>query len=116
MKTVLSSGTFLSFFFFRCLAFFGSENERMLTFAMFFSPIHSFMIDLDDPKTETLFSEADWKEISSDLPPFQHYGDEADKYLDQCMDVDTKERLKAVLEMRQQDPECRIIHYCLDQW
>ncbi|KAK3821634.1 MAG: hypothetical protein J3Q66DRAFT_333867 [Benniella sp.] len=106
-KWVLESGTVVE-----DVLYTAGSNENCAVF----SPIHSFMIDLDDPNTETLFSEADWKEIRSDLPPFQHYGDEADKYLDQCMDVDTKEGLKAVLEMRQQDPECRIIHYCLDQW
>ncbi|KAF9945057.1 hypothetical protein BGZ70_004089, partial [Mortierella alpina] len=102
-KWVLESGTVVE-----DILYAAGSNENCAVF--------SFMIDLDDPKIEALFSKADWKEIISDLPPFQRYGDDADKYLDRCMDVDTKEGLKAVLETRQQDPECRIIHYCLDQW
>ncbi|KAF9921790.1 hypothetical protein BGZ67_000245, partial [Mortierella alpina] len=102
-KWVLKSGTVVE-----DVLYAAGSNENCAVF--------SFMIDLDDPKIEAMFSKADWKEIISDLPPFQRYGDDADKYLDRCMDVDTKEGLKAVLETRQQDPECRIIHYCLDQW
>ncbi|KAF9419691.1 hypothetical protein BGZ76_004220, partial [Entomortierella beljakovae] len=106
-KWILESGTIVEDVLYAA----GSDENCAV-----FSPIHSFMIDLDDRKIEALFSKADWKEIISDLPPFQHYGDDADKYIDRCMDVDTKEKLKAVLETRQQDPECKIIHYCLDQW
>ncbi|KAF9371287.1 hypothetical protein BGX21_005202, partial [Mortierella sp. AD011] len=37
----------------------------------------SFMLDLDDARTKALFTEEDWKEIISDLPRYENYGEEA---------------------------------------
>jgi hypothetical protein len=74
------------------------------------------MLDLDDVKTKALFSEEDWKEIVSDLPPYEHYGKGAGEYLDKCMEVAIREDMRTILEKRQDDPECKIIYYCMDQW
>ncbi|KAG9061325.1 hypothetical protein KI688_007303 [Linnemannia hyalina] len=76
----------------------------------------SFMLDLDDAKTKVLFSEEDWEEIISDLPPYEHYGKGAGEYLDKCMEVASREDMRKILEKRQDDPECKIIYYCMDQW
>ncbi|KAF9947312.1 hypothetical protein BGZ72_010653, partial [Mortierella alpina] len=75
-----------------------------------------FMLDLDDAKTQALFSEQDWKEIISDLPPYEHYGEGTGEYLDKCMEVASTEDMRKILENRQDDPECKIIYYCMDQW
>jgi hypothetical protein len=74
------------------------------------------MIDLDDHKTKALFSKEDWNEIISNLPPYENYGEEANENLDKCMEVASIEDLKKMLEKRQDDPECKIIYHCMDQW
>ncbi|KAF9400509.1 hypothetical protein BGX21_004131 [Mortierella sp. AD011] len=68
----------------------------------------SFMLDLDDAKTKALFSEEDWNEIISDLPPYENYGEEAGEYLDKCMEVASIEDMRKILEKRQHDPESQL--------
>ncbi|KAF9152067.1 hypothetical protein BGX20_005243, partial [Mortierella sp. AD010] len=75
----------------------------------------SFMLDLDDARTKALFTEEDWKEIISDLPRYENYGEEASRYLDMCMEVTNIEDMKKILEKRQYDPECKILYHAMDQ-
>ncbi|KAF9408009.1 hypothetical protein BGZ76_005950 [Entomortierella beljakovae] len=47
-----------------------------------YSPIHSFMLDLDDQDTKKLFSLEDWDEITSELPTQAQYEEVAYDYLE----------------------------------
>ncbi|KAF8952470.1 hypothetical protein BGZ46_003478, partial [Entomortierella lignicola] len=76
----------------------------------------SFMLDLDDARTKALFTEEDWKEIISDLPRYENYGEEASRYLDMYMEVTNIEDMRKILEKRQYDPECKILYHAMDQW
>lgn len=79
----------------------------MLMVVMFISPMHSFMLDLDDAKTKALLSGEDWKEIISDLPSYEHYGKGAGEYLDKCMEVASREDMRKILESDRMTPNAR---------
>ncbi|KAF8923259.1 hypothetical protein BGZ58_003187, partial [Dissophora ornata] len=81
-----------------------------------YSALHSFMIDLDDPSVEKLFSVDDWKEITADLPSQTPYSELADLYMDSFHDIKNVEDLEKALKKRPGDPESLIIYHCLDQW
>ncbi|KAG0259104.1 hypothetical protein BG011_002841 [Mortierella polycephala] len=81
-----------------------------------YSPTHSFMLDLDDPSVEKLFSPQDWQEITSDLPTQAFYNDLAYNYLDSFSAIKSKEELEASLERRPADQESQLIFHCLNQW
>ncbi|KAG9062575.1 hypothetical protein KI688_005490 [Linnemannia hyalina] len=78
--------------------------------------LHSFMLDLDDPSVEKLFSEDDWKEILEDLPSQTPYSEAADHYMDSFHDVKNIKDLEKALKRRPTDAESVIIYHCLDQW
>ncbi|KAF9421947.1 hypothetical protein BGZ76_003912 [Entomortierella beljakovae] len=63
-KWELKSGTIVE----NVLFLAGSASET-------YSPIHSFMLDLDDPEIEKLFTPDDWNEIISDLPSQAQLGE-----------------------------------------
>ncbi|KAG0335311.1 hypothetical protein BG004_008499, partial [Podila humilis] len=81
-----------------------------------YSAFHSFMLDLDDPSVEKLFSEDDWKEIIDGLPSQTPYSEAADLYMDSFHDVKNIEDLEKALKERPTDTECLIIYHCLGQW
>ncbi|KAF9109814.1 hypothetical protein BGX27_007151 [Mortierella sp. AM989] len=68
-------------------------------------PIHSFIIDLDDPWMESLFSAEDWQEICEDLPRPAPYSKIASKYLESFEDVSCLEGLRNALKIRPNDYE-----------
>ncbi|KAF9190903.1 hypothetical protein BGZ51_008052 [Haplosporangium sp. Z 767] len=81
-----------------------------------YSPTHSFMLDLDDPSVEKLFSPQDWQEITSDLPTQAFYSDLAYNYLDSFSEIKSREELETSLERRPTDQESQLIFHCLNQW
>ncbi|KAG0288458.1 hypothetical protein BGZ98_004255, partial [Dissophora globulifera] len=56
--------------------------KKSVDLYLWFSPIHSFMVDLQDKYIESLFSSQDWIEIKSNLPPSATYSTEQPRYLD----------------------------------
>ncbi|KAF9112922.1 hypothetical protein BGX27_002587, partial [Mortierella sp. AM989] len=79
-------------------------------------PLHSFMLDLNDPNVEKLFYKDDWEEITSDLPSQALYSEDTEIYMDKFVGVKSVLDLEELLKERPMDPECQVIHYCLDQW
>ncbi|KAF9541225.1 hypothetical protein EC957_003301 [Mortierella hygrophila] len=75
-------------------------------------PICSFMIDLQDKCTESLFSLQDWVEIKSNLPASATYSTEAAEYLETLEDIVQEQDIISVLDSRPRDPEKAIIHRC----
>lgn len=79
-------------------------------------PIRSFMIDLQDKYTESLFSPQDWIEIKSNLPHSATYSSEAAAYLDTLADIDEEQDIISVLESWPRDPEKAIVQGCVASW
>ncbi|KAF9578770.1 hypothetical protein BGW38_005274, partial [Lunasporangiospora selenospora] len=71
-------------------------------------PIQSFMVDLQDKYTESLFSQQDWTEIKSNIPASAAYSAEAAKYLDALEDIVQEQDINSVLDRRPLDPETAI--------
>lgn len=74
------------------------------------------MLDLNDPNVEKLFYKDDWEEITSDLPSQALYSEDTEIYMDKFVGVKSVLDLEELLKERPMDPECQVIHYCLDQW
>ncbi|KAF8937672.1 hypothetical protein BGZ47_008924, partial [Haplosporangium gracile] len=79
-------------------------------------PVRSFMIDLQDKYTESLFSPQDWTEIKSNLPPSATYSTEAAAYLDTLEDIIQEQDIISVLDSRPCHPEKAIVRRCAESW
>ncbi|KAG0265239.1 hypothetical protein BGZ95_003389 [Linnemannia exigua] len=79
-------------------------------------PIRSFMIDLQDKYTESLFSPQDWTEIKSNLPPSATYSTETAAYLDTLEDIIQEQDIISVLDSRPCHPEKAIVRRCVESW
>ncbi|KAG0214571.1 hypothetical protein BGX31_001080 [Mortierella sp. GBA43] len=105
-KWVLSSGTVVENVIFN----WGNADQDT------YSPLHSFMVDLNDPDHKKLFTDEDWSEIISDLPSQALYSKETQKYMEIFEDVKTLPDLSEALRQRPMDTESRIVHCCLQNW
>lgn len=79
-------------------------------------PIRSFMIDLQDMYTESLFSPQDWTEIKSNLPPTATYSTETEAYLDTLASVVKEQDIISILNSRPLDPEKIIVYRSVESW
>ncbi|KAF8944212.1 hypothetical protein BGZ47_004518 [Haplosporangium gracile] len=79
-------------------------------------PIRSFMVDLQDKYTESLFSPQDWSEIKSNLPASATYSTEAAEYLDTLEDIVQQQDIISVLDRRPHDTEKANVHRCAESW
>ncbi|KAI7830483.1 hypothetical protein BC939DRAFT_283879 [Gamsiella multidivaricata] len=79
-------------------------------------PIHSFMLDIQDPYTQGLFSKKNWAEIKKDLPSAMPYARTTSTYLDTFDTVKTIEDLRSRLNHRPEDVELELVHMCLVNW
>ncbi|KAF9080094.1 hypothetical protein BGX23_002651 [Mortierella sp. AD031] len=79
-------------------------------------PICSFMVDLQDKYTKSLFSPQDWVEINSNLPASAAYSTEAAEYLDALEDIVQEQDIISVLDSRPRDPDKAIVHRCAESW
>ncbi|KAI1297456.1 hypothetical protein EDD11_007116 [Mortierella claussenii] len=79
-------------------------------------PIRSFMVDLQDKYTESLFSPQDWTEIKSNLPVSVTYSTKAAEYLDTLEDIVQEQDIISALDSRPCDPEMAIVHRCAESW
>ncbi|KAF9353056.1 hypothetical protein BGX26_009155 [Mortierella sp. AD094] len=73
---------------------------------IFFSPLHGFMLDLDDPHVKKMFSQDDWAEIIADLPSQEFYTDSVGLYLDSFSKIRTIEELEESLRIRPASEDC----------
>ncbi|KAG0278829.1 hypothetical protein BGZ95_003025 [Linnemannia exigua] len=69
----------------------GSNFGMCLRYDLAWHPIRSFMIDLQDKYSESLFSPQDWIEIKSNLPHSATYSSETAAYLDTLADMDEEQ-------------------------
>ncbi|KAG0324771.1 hypothetical protein BG004_003370 [Podila humilis] len=79
-------------------------------------PIRSFMIDLQDKYTESLFSPQDWTEVKANLPSSAVYSKEAATYLDALKDITQDQDIVCLLERSPRDPGSAIVHNCVSSW
>ncbi|KAF9402201.1 hypothetical protein BGZ76_007361, partial [Entomortierella beljakovae] len=91
-------------------------DTKTLTNCKWYSPLHSFMLDLSDPNVENLFSHDYWQEIIADLPDQEMYSLDVAEYMDKFTTIKSISKLEEALKDRTSEPVKEVIYNCLYQW
>ncbi|KAF9952942.1 hypothetical protein BGZ65_004959, partial [Modicella reniformis] len=81
-----------------------------------YHPIHSFMVNLQDPYTQSLFSDRDWSEVSKDVPQPPKCQDSTKIYIEKFSKVKSKQELSTLLRIVPEETEQELVHRCLRDW
>ncbi|KAG0247572.1 hypothetical protein BG011_001271, partial [Mortierella polycephala] len=92
------------------------KKRRTVKTRLLLSPLHSFMVDIDDRWLKKKFEEEDWREICSKWPKVSDLPESVKDYIQTFEEITDLEGMSDALRIRPEDVDQRIVHRCLEDW